>query len=45
MLKLAANVNGLKKVKNQLNFLLILKIIVRKQEINGKEICDQSKNK
>ena len=49
VLKLEANVNGMKKVKNQLNFFLIstikrsVKAFVTKQKVNRKEICDQSK--
>ena len=49
MLKLEAEVNGIKKVKSQLNYLLIskkkqsIKTLVRKLEVNGKEICHQAK--
>ena len=50
MLKLEANVNGMKKVKIQLSFFLIskkkkrsVKALIRKLEVNGKEICDQTK--
>ena len=49
MLKLEANVNGMKKVKSQLSFFLIskkkrsVKALIRKLEVNGKEICDQTK--
>ena len=48
MLILEANVNGMKMVKSQLNFFLTqkkrsVKVLVRKLEVNGKEICDQAK--
>ena len=48
MLTLKANVNGMKKVKIQLSFILIsrkrtVKALVRKLEVNGKGICDQAK--
>ena len=48
MLILEANVNGMKIVKSQLNFFLTqkkisVKVLVRKIEANGKEICDQAK--
>ena len=48
VLTLKANVNGMKKVKSQLSFILIsrkrtVKALVRKLEVNGKGICDQAK--
>ena len=49
MLNLEANVNSMKKVKSQLVFFLIskknrsVKELVKKLEVNGKEICDQAK--
>ena len=48
MLTLKANVNGMKKVKSQLSFILIskkrtVKALVRKLGVNGKDICDQAK--
>ena len=49
MLKLELKVNGMKKVKSQLSFSLIskkkgsVKALVKKLEVNGKEICDQAK--
>ena len=49
MLKLEANVSGTKKVKSQLRFSFIskkkrsVKALLRKLEVNRKEICDQAK--
>ena len=48
LLKLEANDSCIKKVKGQLTFSLItkqryVKALVRKLEVNGKEICDQAK--
>ena len=52
MLKLEANVNGMKKVESQLRFFLNLqrkprsvKPLVRKLEANGKQIYDHQKKK
>ena len=48
-LKLEANVNGMKKVKSELSFSSIFKKkrsvkgLIRKLEVNGKEICHQAK--
>ena len=43
--KLQANVNDRKKLKSQLNFSLIAKKkrSIKKLDVNGKEICDQTK--
>ena len=46
VLKLEANVNGIKNMRSHQIFNLIsksIKVLVRKPAVNWKEICDQAK--